>query len=231
MKPSGRAVSGRTLAVLSPPTSIFPTRRRLVLCYDAAGYLNLSANAYMMTEFFNVTGIYDPDYSNFTRNTSVGAFSYFMGLSQGQYANYLVHSCRVRIVFTPVTTATMNLCVSTTDYLGVGSDYVSSSTGTATQVSQRKMSKLLTMSNTTDNGDPQTVEFIVYPWQVLGVTRSQYLTDRTFWGGYAANPINTGAFVALSISDALENGTNSSESVQYTVQLSFDVEVFGLSYV
>lgn len=201
------------------------------LCYNAASYLNISANAYMNTEFFNATGIYDPDYSNFTRNTSVSAFSYFFGMSQGQYANYLVHSCQVTLVFTPVTQATNNVCVSVTDYLGVGSDYVSSSSATATQISQRKSSTLFTMSNSGLNGDPKTVSFTVYPWQAIGVTRQQYLTDRTFWGGHNANPSNTGAFVALSISDAQENGTNVTSSINYTIEMSFDVEMFGLSYV
>lgn len=217
--------------VLTSPSSSFPSRRRLRLTYNAAGYLNLAANAYMTTEFFNTTGPYDPDYSNYTRNTSAANWSYYFGTGPGQYVNYLVHSCHVKLTFSAVTQATSNICVSLTDYLGVGSDYASSSTGTATQISQRKESKLFVMANSNLNAPLRVIEFDVFPWQVLGVTRAQYLTDRTFWGGYAANPVNVGAFLALSMSDALETGTNSTESVSYTIEMSFDLEMFGVQYV
>lgn len=215
---------------LTPPTTLFPTRRQQRLTYNAAGYLNLAANSYMSTEFFNVTGPYDPDYSNYTRNSSAYGWTYFFGTAIGQYANYLVHAAHVKLVFSSVTQATTNVCVSTTDYLGVGSDYASSATSTATQVSQRKMSTLFVMDNTNNSARAHTVEFDVFPWQVIGVSRAQYMTDRTFWGGSGANPANTGAFVALSMSDALENGTNSSESIQYTIEISFDLEMFGVAY-
>lgn len=217
--------------LLAPPSSIFPTRQQKRLTYNAAGYLNLAANAYMTTEFFNATGPYDPDYSNFTRNSSAAAWTYFFGTGIGQYVNYLVHSCHIKLVFSAVTQATTNICVSLTDYLGVGSDYVSSSSGTATQVSQRKHSYLFVMANSNNNADLKQVEFDVWPWQVLGVTRTQYMTDRTFWGGYAANPGSVGAFLAISMSDALETGTNSTESVSYTIEMSFDLEMFGVAYV
>lgn len=198
--------------------------------YMAAGYANVGANTYSSTQFFNLTGPFDPDYSNYTRNASAEGFPFYMGTSNGQYVSGRVLRTRVQLLFTPVTQANINICVSLCDYLGVGSDYNTGATVTASQIAQRKKSRLVTMANTGLCAQPIAMEFICQPWEVMGISKKQWMSNPEYYFGFGANPTNTGAFLAITLSDALETAVNISESVDYTIQLEFEVELLGLQY-
>lgn len=218
-----------SLSLLTPLT-IFPARKRCTFMYSAAGYANVGANTYSSTQFFNLTGPYDPDYSNFTRNSSAEGFPFYMGTSNGQYVSGRVVHTSVKILFTPVTQANVNICVSLCDYLGVGSDYNTGATVTASQIAQRKKSRLVTMSNTGLCAQPIAFAFEVDPWVVMGISKTQWMSNPEYYFGLGGNPTNTGAFLAITLSDALETAVNISESVDYTIQLVFEVELLGLQY-
>jgi len=193
---------------------LFQERRNLVLDYNASGFVTQSALTNSNTAFFRMNSIYDPDYTNNTRNGLPSGYTTLTGI----YQKYCVRACTVTFKLTNTGSfATKVILIPASDISATNF----STTVYPGQYATRNGAKSVDLTPATGSRSMATLKGYYKMHQVFGKTAAQYVSDTTT--AFGSNPSNV-AYLGIAIGTAYDGAQNAG-NVSYTVNIRFHVTV------
>lgn len=193
---------------------LFLEHRNLILEYNATGYVTQAGATASNTVFFRLNSIFDPDYSNVTRNAVASGYTMLSAI----YQKYCVNAVAVSV--TAVNTTSFSTAVVLTP-----ADDISATNYTTTfytgQYAARNGARLTTLSPSTGSRSMGRLTAYYKCNQVLGQNRANYVQNATT--SFGANP-STLAYLAVSIG-TLYDGALNAGNISFTIRMRFYVTV------
>ncbi len=183
--------------------------------YDCTFPLAVAANTRCATQFFNCSDIFDPDFTNNSRNDSVAYFTTFMGATSGLYRQFLVHSCKVECEFYNATVSTQANIVISLSSLGT-SDY---NIIWPSEMNQRSMSNMIVVRNT--GGRTVKKVFYVKNHDVLHKSKKNLEINENGGTYNASPPAGSNAYIGFTVGNALETVTQAAITCQCIMRMTF----------
>ena len=172
-KSKKRGIPSRTFAVVTKPV------RYATFCGQYTFSMALSTLTNSSSQIFRVNSLYDPDFSNVSKNTVINGWTE----AQKLYGNYLVLSCKCSVTVWNMSTTTCTEAVcSITD------QNTFSSSLRATDIATRPTAKSVVLGPLGSNDSSHTFYMNVNIPKALGIVHKQYTSDLVYANNMASNP-------------------------------------------
>lgn len=183
------------------------------------GGLGISTNGttqYSYAMAFRMDSIYDPDYSNYTKNKTVQGYSLLNTL----YKYYKVYGFEAKITIQNMSSTTARFCVAGADSNAWVNDYTTVRYGS--DIAGRAGVKSVIVGPTGTTAGMKTITYRCRPCDVVGLSKQSWAADQSTGAPFGSNPsptIGVTPMFVISISNLLD--TISSVSAYVSIELSY----------